>query len=174
MVQIIGRIYRIVSSECDGVYVGSTTQQLNIRFSEHKSHYRRYLAGKRNYLTSFEVLKFVDAQIELIHEGLFNGKKDMEQFEGDTIRTTPNAVNKAIPGWTGTKQEYDKQYKEANKEARHEHANTKCTCPICGGKYTLASKARHFRSKKHRDAVSSANAFSTGSEQDHTEDDEPL
>ncbi len=137
MVQIIGRIYKIVSSECDGCYIGSTVRQLNQRFSLHKYHYKRYSAGHFNYLTSFEVLKFADARIELIHEGVFDSKEDLETFEGETIRTTPNAVNKCIVGRT-----------------RQEWNNTKCVCPTCGGKYTLANKAVHCRSKKHQNAVS--------------------
>ncbi len=123
-------------------------------------------------MTSFEVMKYTDAKIELIHEGIFDGKKDMEVLEGELIRTTPNAVNKVMVG--RSRQETSKQYYEANKEAIQAHATTKCTCPICGGKYTLTNKATHFKTKLHRDAVSSANAFSTGSEQDDTEDDEPL
>ncbi len=161
--QIIGRIYKITSSECDGVYIGSTTKQLNVRFSNHKSHYKMYLAGNMNYLTSFEVLKFVDAQIELIHEGLFNGKKDMGKFDGDTIRTTPNAVNKIVAG--RSLQEYyeynkeailqnNQQYYETNQDAIHTWKNAKCTSRNCGGKYTLVNKAQHFRTKKHKDAVS--------------------
>ena len=182
MVQIIGRIYRIVSSECDGTYIGSTTQQLNMRFSGHKSHYKMYLAGNMNYLTSFEVLKFTDAKIELIHEGLFDGKTDLEKFEGDTIRTTPNAVNKIVAGRSMQEYyEYNKetiaqkhqQYYEANQDAIHTWRKTKCTCPTCGGEYTLRNKSQHFKTKMHQDAVSSAHTSSTGSEQEEAED-EPL
>ena len=125
MVQIIGRIYKIVSSECDGCYIGSTTQQLSSRFNIHKHHY-----------TSFEVLKFADAKIELIHEGIFDSREDMEIFEGETIRTTPNALNKNIAGRT-----------------RQEWLTIQCVCPNCGGKYTIGSKARHYRSKKHQKSL---------------------
>ncbi len=158
MVQIIGRVYRIVSSECDGCYIGSTTEQLNRRLSKHNYDYKRYLAGKYNYVTSFEVLKFVDAQIELIHEGVFDNKQDLEQFEGETIRTTPNAVNKIVVG-------RDKQqYRQDNRDAISAHQNTHCTCSTCGGKYTIRNKAVHCRTKKHQDAVSS-----TSSSTDDTE-----
>ena len=75
MTQIIGRIYKIVSSECDSVYIGSTTQQLNARFTCHKSHYKKYVDGTYHYVTSFEILKFADAKIELVHEGVFDGTK---------------------------------------------------------------------------------------------------
>ena len=164
MTQISGRIYRIVSSECDGVYVGSTTKQLNIRFSNHKSNYKNYLAGKYNYVTSFEILKFTDAKIELIHEGLFDGRRDMEAFEGATIRTTPSAVNKVIVGRSFRQYYQDnkeamlqqqRQYDEANRESIRTRQNTKCTCDVCGGKFTLAHKIQHVKTKKHQKAVSS-------------------
>ncbi len=180
MVQIIGRIYRIVSSECDGCYIGSTTQQLSARLSDHQRNYTRHLAGKRNYLTSFEVVKFVDAQIELIHEGVFDSKKDLEHLEGEIIQTTPNAVNKNIAGWIGTKQEYNQQYYQDNREkvqerhqqyyqdnreAIHARRNAKCVCTICGGKYTLANKAQHCRTNKHQNAVSTASSVIDSSDE---------
>ena len=178
--QIIGRIYKIISSECDGVYIGSTTQQLNTRFNCHKRHYKMYLDGKMHYRTSFEVLKYTDAKIELIHEGLFDSKKHLEKLEGELIRTTPNAVNKVVIG--RGKQEYDHQRYEANKDAilqyqqqykdaNREAINKKCTCTLCGGKYTMVNKARHMKSKKHQNATSSSES-SNSSEQFETEEED--
>ena len=112
---IIGRIYKITSNETDYIYIGSTTQQLNVRFVGHKTKYKTYTKNNHEYITSFELCKYVDAKIELIHEGLFSDRKDMEKYEGDTIRTTPNAINKIVPGTT--KQESAKKYYEQNKEA---------------------------------------------------------
>ena len=152
MSQIIGRIYKIVSSECDGCYVGSTTKQLSTRFSDHKSSYKRYLSGKGGYYTSFEVLKFVDASVELIHEGVFDSRKDMEHLEGELIRTTPNAMNKNVAGRT------KKEHYHDNREAIRAYQKTQCTCPICGSKYTLPAKSRHLKTKKHLAAVSSASS----------------
>ena len=167
---IIGRIYKIVSSECDGVYIGSTTKQLNTRFSVHKCRYKKYVAGTYHYVTSFDILKFADAKIELVHEGVFDGKKDLEQFEGNTIRTTPNAVNKKVA--RRSTQEYyqdnkealqqkKRQYGEANRASIRIWANTKCTCDVCGGKFTNANKAQHVRSKKHQNSLSSSQSSST-------------
>lgn len=42
-----------------------------------------------------------------------------------------------------------KQYHEANKDKIKERINKKYNC-LCGGKYTLANKSRHFKSLKHR------------------------
>lgn len=43
---------------------------------------------------------------------------------------------------------YLKEYRKKNKEIIAQKRNTKVNCE-CGGKYTLASKARHFRLMKH-------------------------
>jgi hypothetical protein len=163
---IIGRIYKIVSSECDGVYIGSTTKQLEMRFSCHKSLYKLYVNGKTNYVTSFEIMKFVDAKIELIHEGMFEGKKDLEKFEGETMRTTPNVVNKNVAGARDRDdiQKYQEQYRKANREALRTYRSTKCTCAICGGKYTISHKSEHIRSKKHQKASSSTEPSCTSSD----------
>ncbi len=161
---IIGRIYKIVSSECDGVYIGSTTQQLNVRFYEHKSHYKRYLLGRYNHTTSFEIMKVADAKIELVHEGVFDGRKDLEQFEGDTIRTTPNAVNKNVAG--RSRNECNKLYHGANRYAIIKRKRPKCACDVCGGIYTLSGKAQHVKTKKHQHASSSTEPSSSSPDVD--------
>ena len=171
--QIIGRIYKIVSSECDGVYIGSTTLQLNTRWSSHKCHYKEYVDGTYHYVTSCEIMKFADAKIELVHEGVFEGRKDLEQFEGETIRTIPNAVNKVIVGRSmqqyyqdnkEARQQQIRQYNEANRASIHMWRKTECTCDVCGGKFTNANKARHVKSKTHQNAVSSTHPSSTSSD----------
>ena len=54
---MIGKIYIIKSSQTNRVYVGSTVQSLNERFSKHKSD---------KNCTSREILKYSDAEIELL------------------------------------------------------------------------------------------------------------
>ncbi len=180
MNQVIGRIYRIVSSECDGVYIGSTTQQLNTRFYKHKNHYKRYLDGYGNFCTSYEIVKFMDAKLELVHEGLFDSKKDMEKFEGETIRTTPNAVNKRMAGRSKqqycqdnkeTAQQYMLQYNKTNHDAIDARQKTKCVCDVCGGKYTLRHKATHFRTNMHRTAASSTTSSSADNDLSESDSD---
>ena len=170
MAGIIGRIYKIVSSECDGCYIGSTTQQLELRLRKHKKSYSRYIKGKGDNVTAYPILKYTDAAIELIHEGIFDGRRDLELMEGEIIRTTPNAVNKTMVGWRGTRQEYGKQYYQDNREAHRTYNTTKHNCSICGGKYTNSSKSTHVKTKKHQDAVSSTSSVIDTSDDD-TEDD---
>ena len=164
MVQVLGRIYKIFSSECDGCYIGSTTRQLNTRFNEHKHDYKRYVAGEYMNVRSFDILKFADATLELIHEGVLDSKKELETFEGEIIRTTPNAVNKCIAGTT--QRESRQQYYQDNREAIHARLNTKCVCPTCGGKYTNNGKAKHVKSNKHQNAVSSTSSVIDSSDED--------
>ena len=67
----IGKIYSIRSHQTDLIYIGSTIEtRLSARLSKHRSDYKRYImSGKFNYyVSSFEILKYNDAYIELIEE----------------------------------------------------------------------------------------------------------
>jgi hypothetical protein len=123
---IHGRIYKIVSSETDQVYVGSTTKTLKRRLTGHKSKYNLYLKNEHHYITSFDILKFSDAKIMLIHEGLFDTKDDLRRLEGQYMLATEHCVNKCIAGRTATERleaniehlkRIQKLYRELNKEA---------------------------------------------------------
>ena len=62
-----GKIYKIVSYESDNWYIGSTTNKyLCNRFGEHKKAYRKWIDGRRGYMTSFELLKYDDCKIILL------------------------------------------------------------------------------------------------------------
>ena len=76
-----GKIYRLISPSTDDVYIGSTTKQLCIRLQYHKYSYKRYLNGKCRYVTSFELVKYDDACIELICDYPCNNKKELERAD---------------------------------------------------------------------------------------------
>jgi hypothetical protein len=66
---ISGKIYKIVSSNSDKVYIGSTTyKHLSKRHGIHLCNYRKFLLGKHNYLSSFDVIQYGDTKIELLEE----------------------------------------------------------------------------------------------------------
>jgi len=60
------KIYKIISSNEEKVYIGSTTGTLNIRISKHKSEYKQWLNNKHHYMSSFNIVKYEDAHIVLI------------------------------------------------------------------------------------------------------------
>lgn len=165
-----GKIYTIRSHLTDEIYIGSTTQSLTKRLSSHKSKYKKWKKGEKNYTTSFKIIEFGDAYIELLEECPCDSKMILEKREGELIRST-DCVNKHIAGRTmkeyyednrdtllaQTKQyqqdnrdtylAYKKQYYEQRKEIR------KC---VCGSEYDYgksSTKNRHYRTTRHIEFV---------------------
>ena len=98
-------IYSIRSNATDKYYIGSTTQILCKRFSDHNINYKAYLKGTSNFMTSFKILELGDAYIELLEEINCDNRNQLEKREGELIREHKNnCVNRCIAG--RTKQEY--------------------------------------------------------------------
>jgi len=113
--RINGKIYCIRSFKTDLIYIGSTCEtRLSARFCKHTASYRRYLNGTYHYITSFDIIKFGDAYIELILECADVTKDELHKIEGEHIRKN-NCINKRIAGRT------DKEYYEANKDKIKEY-----------------------------------------------------
>lgn len=115
------KIYCIRSHQTDKIYIGSTTQALSVRMAGHRKDYKRYKNGKYGYMTSFELLEYKDAYIELIKNVQCLCKEGLLKHEGEHIRNTPNCVNKVIAGRTPKEYYQDnkdnfKQYREDNKD----------------------------------------------------------
>jgi hypothetical protein len=160
-----GKVYCIRSHQTEQIYIGSTTQPLSVRFGEHK----------RMDCSSREIMKFEDCYIEILEEFPCANKNELNRREGQLIRLH-SCVNKYIAGRTDAeyyvenkteilekqKQYYvenkteilekQKQYNENNKEQIKEHKNQKYNC-FCTGKYTLASKSKHFKTAKHLECI---------------------
>jgi len=160
------KIYKISSSQCNKFYIGSTIQTLNKRLSAHKTNYKSYEKGIRHYTTSYEVVKYDDAIIELIKDVKCENRKQLEKIEGECILEHHNRIlNKRVEGRTRkeyyemnsekikgqSKANYEankdkkKEYYQANKEKLHEKFNCEC-----GGKYIFSEKARHAKTKMHQ------------------------
>ena len=135
------KIYKIVCNVTGLIYVGSTTLELNIRLSRHKSSYKRYLAGKHAYITSFKVLENDDFDIHLIRSYDFDNNIDLLSKERYYIEKL-NCVNKMIPGRTGA------EYYQYNKIEINADKNTVCVCH-CNCTYTKRNKAKHQKTEKH-------------------------
>jgi hypothetical protein len=94
-----GYIYCVRSHQTTDVYYGSTEQKLSSRMSGHRSDYKCWINTKKNYVTSFEILKYGDAYIELVEECEYTSKQEMQKREGHFIREM-ECVNKIIAGRT--------------------------------------------------------------------------
>ena len=106
---VFGRVYSIRSHQTTELYIGSTTQALSMRMSGHRKHYRCYLNKKKHYITSFKILQYNDAYIELLFDGEFKSKDALRQKEGEYMRDM-DCVNRCSAG--RTKQEYYEENKE--------------------------------------------------------------
>ena len=114
-----GKIYAIRSYQTELIYVGSTIEKrLSARFSKHKSDYKMNLKGTKNYVTSYEIVKYDDCYIELIEEVSNYTKDEMRKLEGQYIREM-NCVNKRIEG--RTKHEYYNNNKDKILDMRKEY-----------------------------------------------------
>ena len=153
-----GKVYAIRSHQTEQVYIGSTVERLSARMSKHRAQYKFYNTGKGHYYTSYKMLDFPDAYVELIEKHPCLCREELERLEGQYIRAEPNAVNRIIAG--RTKAEYykdnaerlkaqEKEYYQNNAVKIRAQQKQKHTCP-CGGKYTTGGKGRHFKTEKHR------------------------
>jgi len=169
-----GKLYRIVSPNHDKVYIGSTVETLEQRFSKHKQ--------KRN-CTAVQIIDAGDARIEEIEAFPCLDKYQLEDREAELqLADWGGCVNKYVAGAmrrAGGLPAYNKAYyeahldelkanhkvyreahadkikakkkvyREANKEKLRAQRSTKCTCS-CGATYRRDDKARHLRTKRHQ------------------------
>jgi len=165
------KIYKICSYQTNEIYIGSTTQILCKRIAGHRVSYKRYKKGKADYMTSFKILAFDDAYIELLELFPCDSKEELHKREGEEIRAC-ECVNKIIPG--RTKKEYHadnresilakmkqhykdnkesisankKQHYKDNKESISAKRKVKIECDLCYSLVRRGDIKRHQRSKK--------------------------
>ncbi len=157
-----GKIYKLINTEGALTYIGSTTQSLAKRKSNHHEKYKQWKNGKYHYVTSFKIFDNDEwgCQIVLIEDFPCESKIELERQERFHIESI-ECVNKYRP--TRTKQEWKQDNKEKVKELHsiyrennrikiRENNNEKHDC-VCGGKYTFAHKARHMKTSKHQDYI---------------------
>jgi hypothetical protein len=69
---IMAYIYKITCDNSDKIYIGSTTSNINSRFSQHKAKYKKYnnyTRGKRcSWSTVFCLFELGNCKVELIEE----------------------------------------------------------------------------------------------------------
>lgn len=102
-------VYAIRSHQTDLFYIGSTRTPLHKRLSKHRIDYKLWCKDNTyKYVSSFEILKFDDAYIELLEECPCENVQQLHKKEGECIRLHRDVcVNIQIPG-----REWDEYYKD--------------------------------------------------------------
>lgn len=123
-----GKIYRLVSTLTDKIYIGSTTDTLRIRLSNHRCHFRRWGNGDTHeYTTAFELIKLDDCQIELIEDHPCRGERELkarEQYWIDKNKSLVVNKNRAFVSIETRKSEAlerSKKWAADHKEERAEY-----------------------------------------------------
>ena len=162
-----GKIYRLLSpSRPDLIYYGSTILTLQKRFSQHKYH------AKKCNISSKILIDCGDPIIELIEDYPCESKIELLLRERRYIENN-KCVNKCIPtrtmkeqyeiGRTQRKEHYEKnkdrliikqtKYREQHKDIINQKKKEKYTC-VCGSIAIHHHKARHERTQRHIDFIS--------------------
>ena len=159
----LGKIYQIIDNTNSKIYIGSSCEPiLARRLAGHKVMYDRYVKGKGQYVSSFEVLKNENYSIILIESYPCNSKDELTSRERYYIELN-ECVNKSIPGRTikeyyidnkEQKIKHQKEYNNNNKEQIAEKQLKKYDCE-CGGKYCHIHKSKHIKTNKHQNYIKS-------------------
>ena len=86
-------IYKLSCNITNQCYYGSTTKILDYRLQEHKNDYNSFLNNKKNYITSFEIIKNNDYKIELME----NCNEDERDIRESYYIKNFECINKVIP-----------------------------------------------------------------------------
>jgi hypothetical protein len=113
-----GYIYTIRSYQTKDIYIGSTRDKLCNRMAKHRFSYKQFINGNYDYTTSFDIIQFEDAYIEILEELEYNSKEELKQKEGNYIRNM-ECINKHIAG--RTKQNWYEDNKERILEERKKY-----------------------------------------------------
>ena len=151
-----GRIYKIVHSQSDICYVGSTFNTLRDRWGRHKT-----ANINRCSITSYiQSLGAENFKIILIKEYEVEDRKHLEAYEQLWINKL-SCINSqsafTIKHLSRSQYRKDRREELSNIEKERYYANREAVllkrkeriqCD-CGVEYTLGHKSRHFKSKKH-------------------------
>jgi hypothetical protein len=113
-----GLIYKITCNITNNIYIGSTTQKLNVRISKHMYKYKLYKNGLSHFVSSYLIFDNNDYKYECIEEIEVDTKEEILLREKWYIQNN-KCVNYNNP--IESKQEYKKRHKIANKKYYETH-----------------------------------------------------
>ena len=71
------KIYSIKSEQAQKYYIGATTKRLCQRMAQHKQNYNKFIQKLIDYDSSFDILQFSDAQIQLLESCELKNKDEL-------------------------------------------------------------------------------------------------
>ena len=108
-----GKIYKILNSETNDIYVGSTCQRLAKRMMNHRT---RFKEGKETVLyTKMRAIGIEHFYIELIENYPCENLEQLNKREGEWMREIAT-LNEKVAGRTKKEYRNDSKYKITNKE----------------------------------------------------------
>ena len=116
------KIYKIVDNSNENIYIGSTCRTLNVRLSDHKSDYKRFLRGLACNTRSFEIIKNDNYEIKLLETCEVKTKQELFARERFYIENN-NCLNKCIPGRTFKEYYYNNKEKIKENKKEYYHKN---------------------------------------------------
>ena len=174
-----GKVYTLrCYSDVLLVYVGSTTKPLSDRKSNHKFNSLRN-PNNSLYKIILENGGWDNWYIELVENYPCNSKQELERREGEIMREIGNLNSKMprglkqkenpnyqtehkeerskepeyIENKKEDKKNYDKEYREINKERIKERKTTTLFVCECGCEVKKEGKANHLRTEKHNELM---------------------
>lgn len=150
----IAHIYKITAPDTDRIYIGSTTQTIERRFTSHKSKYKQYLNGKYHFISSFGLMDKNGVTIELIQTIENITKTELMQTERSYIdlyrHCCVNLHNPFITDDERLKLNAKRQieYREANRDSINAKRNARVTCPLCGCQSSRKNISTHQKTNK--------------------------
>lgn len=141
------KVYALRCLETDQIYVGSTVQDLAMRHKQHQIAYKSHTKGGRySYCSSFEIVKYLSCEIELLEDVNCESRQELETFEKYHIESN-NTVNLNTPGRSPDEKKAVK--KIHNERTNAQRPTEQCECP-CSGFYTYSNHCAHLRTAKHQ------------------------
>ena len=132
----IGRIYKISSPNTDKIYIGSTVQSLNDRFTHHKYYTKNKEAN--NYRRVSDIIAFGDAVITELFKFENITLTELHSHEHKVILEN-KTVNRQLSGNV-------KKY-EANKKSHNNDPVIRCI--YCECEMRKRNMSNHIKSMKH-------------------------
>ena len=145
-----GKIYKLVSSNYDKYYIGSTKVDLDTRFITHKNAYERYRTCKGGYSTACDIFEKGDTRIELIKDFECNSKAELEEEEHRIIyeSNTELIVNKrGLLNLGVSEKAVDKTKYMAKYKAIQQGKSVVCECGKTVTEYQIP---KHLDSEYHK------------------------